>query len=136
MELNESKGNMYDFVTHTWNPVKGKCEHDCLYCYMKEFGKQNEIHLDNTEFKTDLGTNNFIFVGSGTDLFAENIPKEWILETLNYCHNSNNDLFNACTNKYLFQSKNPKRILEFINHPVFEKSVLCTTVVSTIKCCN
>ena len=28
--LNEQKGNMYGFVTHTWNPIKGKCFHcDC-----------------------------------------------------------------------------------------------------------
>ena len=23
--IKESKGNMYEFVTHTWNPIKGKC---------------------------------------------------------------------------------------------------------------
>ena len=27
---------MYEFVTHTWNPIKGKCYHDCSYCYMKK----------------------------------------------------------------------------------------------------
>ena len=25
--IKESKGNMYEFVTHTWNPIKGKCLH-------------------------------------------------------------------------------------------------------------
>jgi len=32
MALRESKGNMYRFVTHTWNPIKGRCPHDCSYC--------------------------------------------------------------------------------------------------------
>jgi len=31
MGLNESKGNMYEFVTHTWNAIKGECKHDCTY---------------------------------------------------------------------------------------------------------
>lgn len=34
--IKESKGNMYEFVTHTWNPIKGKCSHGCTYCYMKK----------------------------------------------------------------------------------------------------
>jgi len=70
MALNPSNGNMYDFVTHTFNTVKGTCEHDCSYCYMKNWHERGAIKLDNEEFKTDLGTGNFIFVGSGTDLFA------------------------------------------------------------------
>ena len=35
--LNKQKGNMYGFVTHTWNTVKGRCKYDCRYCYMKRF---------------------------------------------------------------------------------------------------
>lgn len=112
---------MYDFVTHTWNIVKGSCLHDCSYCYMKRWGKLKPARLDNSEFKTDLGSDNFIFVGSSNDLFAAEHPAEWIKETLDYC-----DKFD---NKYLFQSKNPDRIWEFIDHPVLlNKSVICTTV--------
>ena len=33
--LNESKGNMYGFITNTWNSIKGKCYHDCSYCHPK-----------------------------------------------------------------------------------------------------
>ena len=32
MGLNKSKGNMYEFTTHTYNTIKGKCPHDCGYC--------------------------------------------------------------------------------------------------------
>lgn len=36
MGLNKAKGEMYKFVTHTWNTVKGECFHNCRYCYMKK----------------------------------------------------------------------------------------------------
>lgn len=121
--LNPAKGNMYDFITHTWNPVKGICEHKCGYCYMSTLGKNPKpIRLVDKELKEDLGNNNFIFVGSSTDLFANNVKSKWIKEVLNYC-----DKFK---NKYLFQSKNPERFMEFIAHPVFKKSVICTTIES------
>lgn len=100
--LNPSKGNMYSFVNFTWNTVKGICPHDCSYCYMKQF-PQKELRFDKKELKTDLGKGNFIFVGSSCDMFADAIPEEWILETLDRCH--------QFENKYLFQSKNPGRML-------------------------
>lgn len=120
MPLNESKGNMYDFVTHTYNTVKGECPHACGYCYMKRWGKQNQPYFDTRELKTNLGDHNFIFVGSSIDLFAKDIPDEWIIRTLDYC-----DQFD---NRYLFQSKNPGRMIKYITHPVFKKSVVCTTI--------
>lgn len=128
MGLRISQGDMYDFVTHTWNPVKGKCYHNCSYCYMGKCERiEKDIRLDADEFKTNLGEGNFIFVGSGIDLFADDIPEEWIKRTLDYCNEANNKLFGA-KNKYLFQSKNPMRIYKFIEHPVFEYSVVCTTI--------
>ena len=29
MPLKKQIGNMYDFVTHMWGPLRGKCLHDC-----------------------------------------------------------------------------------------------------------
>lgn len=29
MALNKSTGNMYAFVSYTYNPLKGECEHSC-----------------------------------------------------------------------------------------------------------
>ena len=128
MGLKIAEGDMYEFISHTWNPVKGKCNHDCEYCYMKKFGKRlNTLKFDEDECKTVLGTGKFIFVGSGTDLFAEDVPKEWIVKTLNLCHQANQNLFGDY-NDYLFQSKNPKKIIDFLDHPVFEHSVVCTTI--------
>jgi len=51
MILRESKGNMYNFVDYTCNAIKGKCEHDCWYCYMKKFSNLKEIRLDKNELQ-------------------------------------------------------------------------------------
>ena len=103
MGLNESKGNMYRFVTHTWNTVKGQCPHGCTYCYMKRWGAQRPVRFDEKELKTDLESGNFIFVGSSCDMWADAIPSEWIEKTLEHCSKH--------YNRYLFQSKNPARFL-------------------------
>ena len=123
MPLNESKGNMYPFISHTWNTVKGECYHDCSYCYMKRWGKLNTVRFDEKELKTDLGKGNFIFVGSSCDMFAENIPDEWIKKTLKHM-----EKFDS---KYLLQTKNPTRVLDFIDACVItDKCVVCTTIES------
>jgi len=119
MGLNKSKGNMYPFVTHTWNAVKGRCPHDCSYCYMKRF-PQWGLRLDRQEFKTDLGAGNFIFVGSSCDMFADAIPEEWIIKTIEYCY--------RFKNRYLFQSKNPARFEAFNYVLSYRKPVLGTTI--------
>ena len=119
--IKESKGNMYEFVTHTWNPIKGKCFHGCTYCYMKKMCTRLKApRLDAAELTSYLECSNFIFVGSSIDMWAKDIPNHWIKIVLDYCDKS--------ANKYLFQSKNPSRILDFITHPVFHRSVVCTTI--------
>ena len=106
--LNKQKGNMYPWVTHTWNPIKGRCPHECSYCYMKKFwGKLGNPYLDEKCFKDNLGVGNTIFVGSSIDMWADAIPDKWILKVLQYCL--------KYPNIYLFQSKNPKRFLHFIS---------------------
>ena len=117
--LNKSAGNMYSFVNYTWNTIKGTCPHDCSYCYMKRWGKLNPIRLDRKEFKTDLGSGNFIFVGSSCDMFADDILAEWIEETVAYCLKYDN--------KYLFQSKNPLRMGAFLPRDN-QNIVVCTTI--------
>ncbi|TAL68564.1 MAG: hypothetical protein EPN82_09805 [Bacteroidetes bacterium] len=119
MGLNLSRGNMYGFVTHTWNTVKGKCEHDCSYCYVKRWKHQKEIRFDSAELKTNLGNDNFIFVGSSNDLFADNNNPEWVRLTLEHC--------SKFRNKYLFQSKNPANLFRYID-VLPENSLICTTI--------
>jgi len=123
MGLIKSKGNMYDWVTHTWNPIKGKCYHNCSYCYMKKWGKLPPIHLDEKELKTDLGEGNFIFVCSGCDMFANDIPFDWIIDVLKHCA--------KYKNKYFFQSKNTRGFIDAgVCMP--DEIVLCTTIESNI----
>lgn len=127
MGLNSTKGDMYKFIKYTWNPIKGKCLHDCSYCYMKQMNPNaNPPRLAEYEFTTDLESGSSIFIGSSTDMFADNIPSEWITRVLDYCYQKNNDAEKP--NTFLLQSKNPKRLLEFINHPVMKRVVLCTTI--------
>jgi protein gp37 len=109
---------MYDFITHTWNPIKGRCKHNCTYCYMKRWGKQKSIHLDEREMKTDLGNGNIIFIGSSCDLFANDVPEESILRVLNKSKEHQD-------NKYLFQTRNLIRIKKFL-FPI--DTFICTTL--------
>lgn len=118
MGLNKSKGNMYSFITHTWNTVKGECYHDCSYCYMKRWGKLNPVRFDESELKTDLGSGNFIFVGSSCDMWAKNISDEWIYKTLTHC--------NKYDNHYLFQTKNPLNLWKVLTR----NSSVCVTLES------
>lgn len=91
-----------------------------LLLYEKMCSRLNAPRLDAAELTSYLECSNFIFVGSSIDMWAEDIPSDWIRIVLDCC--------NKAANKYLFQSKNPSRILEFITHPVFHRSVACTTI--------
>ena len=124
--LRESSGFMYKFVHYTWNPIKGECQHNCTYCYMKRYNEDiGQPRLADGEFRTNFGKGNSIFIGSSTDMFAENIPSEWIVRVLDFCLQRNNP---EKSNTFLLQSKNPKRFLEFIQHPLMDHVVFGTTI--------
>ena len=91
MALNRSKGQMYPWVTHTWNPIRGKCPHECVYCYMNRF-PQGELRFEKC-LQDNLGEGNTIFVGSSTDMWANEVPTEWIEKVLHYCSQKNQFLF-------------------------------------------
>ena len=122
MVLNKQKGNMYGFVTDTWNTVKGKCPHDCSYCYMKVF-PQNNIRFDEKELETDLGKGKTIFIGSSTDMWADSILISWIARILNHIEKYPN-------NTYLFQSKNPRRFIGW-NDRLKKSNVIIGTTIET-----
>lgn len=122
MPLNASKGNMYHWITHTLNFIKGKCPHDCAYCFMKRF-PQRELRFDGSELSTDLGEGNTIFVGSSCDMWAKEIPYGWLCLMLELCLENNN-------NRYLFQSKNPARFSVF-DFSVFPGNVLLGTTIES-----
>lgn len=120
MALNKQKGNMYPFVSHTWNPIRGKCPHDCRYCYMKVY-PQPELYFVEKEMGTNLGFGNFIFVGSSTDMWCVASHVDWIKKTLQHCREY------GIYNRYLFQSKNPSRFNQF-RQLLPDKSILGTTI--------
>ncbi len=123
--LNKCSGDMYPFVTHTINFIKGRCYHDCGYCYMKAMAKRfkKELpapYLALNELSTNLCKDKTIFVGSGTDMWAQDIKDMGILLALAACREYPD-------NTYLFQSKDPLRFLYFKDF--FPKNtILCTTV--------
>lgn len=127
MPLNKSNGHMYDWLSHTWNPLGGKCLHQCGYCscnkLMRYPGIQKkysgESRIMEHEMKTNLGTDNFIFVCAQSDLFAENVSSDIVLRILDKCKEHDN--------QYLFQSKNTKRIAVF-QCMMPKNSVVCTTI--------
>lgn len=46
MSLKKSKGNMYDWVSHTHSHLSGKCGHQCGYCLD---GETNILMSDGTQ---------------------------------------------------------------------------------------
>ncbi len=60
-------------------------------------------------------------------MFADNIPPEWITQVLDFCHKKQDS---ERPNTFLLQSKNPKRFLEFANHPLMKQVVFATTIES------
>ncbi len=119
MGMNKQTGNMYPFITHTWNPIRGKCPHECTYCYMKRF-KVGSFRFECKEMDTNLGKGNFIFVGSSTDMWADQMPSEYIERVLEHCNR-------YPENEYLFQTKNPDRYKYFLTK-LPPKSILGTTI--------
>jgi len=98
---------MYEWVTATWNPIRGECPHRCSYCYVPHSRVKHlyegEPHLVESAFKP-LGYGKTIFVGSMFDIWADTIPADWIVRILEHCRKYDNT--------YIFQSKNPKRFQE------------------------
>ena len=130
--MNKKDGNMYEFVTHTSNPIKGACPHDCSYCYMKpiynRFKLDQTLRLDQEELNCNYGRNKYIFMGSSTDMFANEVPTDWIIQVYDHCWQYN-------YNHYLFQSKNPSRFLDpnLIGHQLMQrKDIICfATTIET-----
>ncbi len=129
MAMNKVKqgSQMYPWVNATWNVIKGKCPHDCSYCYMKRY-PQPQLHFDPSEIKTKLGSGKTIFVGSSCDAWAESIPDIWIKSMLIQCAESTG-------NKYLFQSKNPIRFREYSGYYPTD-FMLGTTIESNYNLLN
>jgi len=133
VSLKKSSGNMYGWVTHTISFLHGRCSHECKYCYVQAMARKfpnmrsaysGPIRLNQEAFKIHLGKGRTIFVEHLNDLFAANVPAEFITRVLKHCGKFPG-------NTYVFQSKNPWRFLDFtMQFP--KQSTLGTTVESNI----
>jgi len=86
--------------------------------------------LDELELSGIFSENQFIFIGSSTDVFAVDVPSEWITKVLDFCIEAISHQKNGKKTRFLLQTKNPARILEFITHPLFQAQqvIVCTTI--------
>ena len=125
MPLNKTKGNMYDWITHTW-PVGRGCAHDCSYCYVKSIpGSDIGTHFI-PQAKPDLGRDKTIFVGNCIDLFSEEMDSRDIESVLRHCQK-------YPLNRYVFQTKNPERMYGYLSampQAMPGQSILGTTIES------
>ena len=117
---------MYEFAV-TWNPLGGECSHKCSYCSTNSLKKRYAA----VKFKYE-GEPRFypskppkpkdgqvVFVCAQNDLFAENVPDTIIMQLL--------ELTNTKENTYFFQTKNPSKVLSYIDF-LPQKSIICTTI--------
>lgn len=125
--------NMYAFIDVTRNFLGGMCQHKCKYCYVNPMKEKfpnikerysGEIRLLEKELNKGEGTGNTVFVQDMGDLFADNVPGEFILKILEH-------LKKYPDNTYLFQTKNPKRYLEFEDD--FPSNVVLGVTIETDK---
>lgn len=120
MPLNKTRGNMYPWVDYTLT-IYRRCDHDCVYCYRKDIpGYQQWSDVAEQDFRLDLNNKGTIFVANTGDLFGAWVDPNIIRRVLALCRKYPG-------NTYLFQSKNPKRFLEFINefpmHSIFGTTI-------------
>jgi len=135
MGMNRCKGNMYKDIDFTWNPIAGRCVNSCKYCSTQKLMRyphlakkySGPMRIEGKELKTKLQHRDFpdgctIFVGAQNDMFAKEVDAYDIMRILDHCSEYSK-------NKYVFQSKSPSRMLEFLlEFPV--NSVFGTTIES------
>ena len=120
------KGNMYPGVV-TWNPIGGTCYHGCTYCSTKSLMRypvirakySGPVTLYHDVLKKCPGFDKTVFVCAQNDLFANNVPVEYVVQILQRCR--------MWENTYLFQTKNPANMKPFATR-FPEKTILCTTI--------
>lgn len=131
LRIRLSRGNMYDKVG-TIGPLRGACEHDCDYCYRKDLFWAKSVRekytgpvcLDERVMQARWVKDpdvEVVFPGSMTDLFAKGVPSEIIQAILAHCR--------KFSFLYLFQTKNPWRLLEFAKQ--FPKQSILGTTIET-----
>lgn len=130
MALKKSHGNMYDWVTHMHSHLAGECPHRCGYCYVQTNPHgvsprwKGEIRLVEDELGTDYGSDKTIFIEHMGDLFADEVPADWIEWILSHCKKYPDNI-------YVFQTKNPARASLFLLKPSSILKFMMGTTIET-----
>jgi len=109
---------MFQFVTRTWNPIKG-CLHNCVYCWARRLAetklKSTRKYRDGFlprffphELNVRFKPNEFVFVADMGDMFGKWVPDSWIKSVINVTKR-----FPKTT--FLFLTKNPARYQDFVD---------------------
>jgi protein gp37 len=126
--MKEKNGNMYNWVSGTWNPLAGKCPHDCAYCSTHKLMRypviqqkySGPIRIDENAIMKSLGHGKTWFVCAQSDLFAKEVSTSYIHDILSIINWQPN-------NTYLFQTKNPEGIINYLQW-IPKNSIICTTI--------
>lgn len=101
---------MFPWVDKTVNPIRGRCPHQCSYCYVKDSRAkhlyQDEPHLVESALGAIRGKGKTVFIGSMIDMWADDIHGGFISKVLARCQQFPN-------NTYVFLTKNPGRYNNF-----------------------
>lgn len=133
MPLTASKGNMYPWVDFTHTHLRGRCPHECDYCYVQAMANRfpamkklysGPIRLDEYELGIHYGAGRTIFIEHMNDLFAEDVTQDMIMKILAHCRR-------WPTNTYVFQTKNPERMREFVQF-MPKHRILGTTIETNL----
>jgi DNA repair photolyase len=100
---------MFPFITCTWNPLGGACQHNCVYCWARKLAAERKMAKYQGEprliesickrFKAE----DFVFVCDMLDLLGEWVPSDDIKIVLGRIAGS--------PAQFLLLTKNPKRYL-------------------------
>ena len=117
-------GNMYPWIDESKNPIRGICPHGCSYCLMRPMhDRMKGPRLEKSELKKPWPEDKFLYIGSSMDMWADEIDSKDIKAVIEKCQEHPG-------NRYLFQSKNPVRFLDF--KPGFIDVLYCTTLESDL----
>lgn len=113
--LNKQGPGKIDWCNKTWNPISGKCHHNCSYCYMHSFWRRYP-EMAKPQLKEKYLSDKFpkkpskIFVGSSTDMWGSWVHDKWIDKVLNKVEENPQHTFQ-------FLTKNPERYGDYKSLP-------------------
>jgi DNA repair photolyase len=109
--------------------LRGKCSHRCCYCYASRpsrghpSSQEGAIRLEASELAVRYGSGKVIFIEHLNDLFADGVAHNWIEKILDHCRE-------WMGNSYVFQTKNPERMREYVLALTFPAAIGVTLETS------